>query len=125
MVDLRSHYLEYLATLNSRRFDDLAGYVADELVYNDGPMTLAEYRSLLEDDARRIPDLLYDVQNLVVDGDQVACRLRFDCTPVEPFQGREPTGTRVTFGEHVFYRFRENRIAEVWSLLDVDALRQG
>jgi predicted ester cyclase len=45
-----------------------------------------------------------------------------DCTPREPFQGRQPTGSRVVFAEHVFYRFHDDRITEVWSLLDVAAL---
>jgi predicted ester cyclase len=29
----------------------------------------------------------------------------------------------VAFAEHVFYRFRDGRIEQVWSLIDTDALR--
>ena len=121
---LERHYREYVAALNDRRFGDLPAFVADELVYNDAPLSAGQYRDLLEDDVRRIPDLSYDVQHLVVAGNHVAARLRFDCTPVEPFQGLEPTGFRVVFTEHVFYRFHEERIAQVWSLLDVAALQR-
>lgn len=121
-TELRAHYLGYLATLDARRWDDLPRFVADELVYNGMPRTGAQYREMLEDDVRRIPDLVFAVQHLAVDGDLVACRIGFDCTPVQPFQGRRPTGARVQFTEHVFYRFRQDRIVRVWSLLDVEAL---
>lgn len=123
-IDLREHYAHYIAVLNGRRFDELSTFVGDDLVYNDAPMTGRQYRELLDDDVRRIPDLYFDVQHLVVDGSEVACRLRFDCTPREPFHGFEPTGSRVVFTEHVFYRFHDDRIVRVWSLLDVAALRR-
>lgn len=87
-------------------------------------MTADEYRRLLEDDVRRIPDLFYDVESLVVDGNDVACRIRYECTPVEPFRGLRPTGSRISFTEHVFYRFQDGHIVQVWSLLDVDALHR-
>lgn len=123
-IDLREHYLNYIATLNERRFEDLPAFAADELVYDGAPMTGGQYRELLEDDVRRIPDLFFDVQHLVVDNGYVACRIGFDCTPREPFQGRQPTGSRVVFAEHVFYRFHYARITQVWSLLDVAALQR-
>jgi len=116
-------YLRYIDALNDRRFDDLPAFVAGELVYNDAPITGGQYRAMLEDDVRRIPDLFFDVQHLLVDGDQVACRLRFACTPVAVFQHLQPTGDPVVFTEHVFYRFRDDRIVQVWSLLDVAALQ--
>ena len=121
---LERHYLRYIDALNERRFDDLPAFVAEELVYNDAPISGGQYRDMLEDDVRRIPDLFFDVRHLVVAGDQVACRLRFECTPVEAFQGFQPTGHPVVFAEHVFYRFEGDRIVQVWSLLDVAALQR-
>ena len=50
--------------------------------------------------------------------DRVACRIVFDCTPRDRFLGFTPNGSRLRFAEHVFYRFRDNRIAEVSSLID-------
>ena len=123
-IDLKQHYSNYITTLNERRFDDLGIFVSDELVYNDATMTAGQYRELLEDDVRRIPDLFFDVQQCIVDDGYVACRIRFDCSPRESFRGLEPTGSRVVFDEHVFYRFQEDRIAQVWSLLDVAALER-
>jgi predicted ester cyclase len=118
-------YRDYLTVLNERRFDDLAGFVHDDLTYNDAPMTRRQYRDLIADDVAAIPDLFYAVETLVVSGDDVACRIRFDCTPVREFLGGiVPDGRRLSFTEHVFYRFREGRIEHVWSLIDRDAVRR-
>jgi predicted ester cyclase len=121
--DLEAVYRAYLDCLNTRDHDRLDRYVHDELRYNDRTLTREDYRSLLADDVARIPDLAYAVDLLVVRGDHVACRLWFDCTPRVTFHGIEPDGRRVAFAEHVFYRFESGRIAQVWSLIDLDAVR--
>jgi steroid delta-isomerase-like uncharacterized protein len=118
MPGLENVYHAYLAALNERRFDDLAEFVHDELTYNDAPMTRAQYRDLLAADAEAIPDLFYDARILVAAGDQVACRLLFSCTPQRQFLGFTPNGKRLTFAEHVFYTFRDARIAAVTSMID-------
>ncbi len=122
-MDLRRHYLAYLDALDERRFDDLVKYVADDLTYNDRPMTRQDYRDLLEGDVAAIPDLRFDVGILVVSDDRVACRIDFDCTPVAPFLGFDPPGHSVQFSEHVFYRYGDGRIVEVHSLIDREAIR--
>ncbi|WP_375492989.1 ester cyclase [uncultured Jatrophihabitans sp.] len=116
-------YRGYIAALNERRFDDLGRFVHDELTYNGESWTRERYRSLLADDVRRIPDLHYDVQVLVVSADHVAARLWFDCSPRDEFLGIDVRGRRVVFAEHVIYRFREGRIEDVWSLIDTDGMR--
>jgi predicted ester cyclase len=52
----------------------------------------------------------------------VACRLVFDCTPVREFLGFTPDGSRLRFAEHVFYDFRDGRIAAVTSMIDRAAI---
>jgi predicted ester cyclase len=122
--DLRRRYLDYLAVLNERRFDDLVEHVADDLTYNGSPMTRTDYRDLLERDVAAVPDLTYVPGLLVVEGDRVACRLDFDCTPVGTFLGIEAAGRRLRFAEHVFYRYDGPRFVEVRSLIDRDAVRR-
>lgn len=109
-------YRDYIATLNGRRFDDLHRFVHDRLTYNGEEWTRETYRALLADDVRKIPDLQYEIQLLVVDSDRVSCRLWFDCTPQQVFLGIDAEGRRISFAEHVFYHFREGRIDSVWSL---------
>jgi predicted ester cyclase len=121
---LERTYRRYLRALNERRFDDLVEFVHDELTYNDEAITREDYAALLTSDVRRIPDLHYAVDLLLVAGDHVSCRIAFDCTPEGDFLGVAVDGQRVSFVEHVFYRFRDDRIEQVWSLIDTDSIRR-
>lgn len=117
-ADLGTVYRAYLAALNERRLDDLVHFVHDELTYNGDALTRRQYRDLIAADIAAIPDLTYDARIVVVGGGRVACRIEFVCTPQHPFLGFSPTGQRLSFAEHVFYDFREGRIAAVTSLID-------
>lgn len=124
MPDAESFYRRYIAALNDRRLDDLGEFVQEELTYNGRPMTRLDYRNMIAGDIAAIPDLRFEIRLLVVAGDQVACRLHFDCTPRGEFLGLRPSGRRISFAEHVFYRLREGKIAEVWSLIDRSAVAE-
>ena len=117
-------YRNYLACLNDRRWSALGEYVADDVVHNGRALGLSGYRAMLEADTWAIPDLEFVAEILLADDPVVSCRLFFQCTPQHEFLGFEPTGQRVSFAEHVFYRFGDRRISEVHSLIDRDAIRQ-
>jgi predicted ester cyclase len=121
-TDLETRYRAYLDALNERRLDDLVLYVQDELSYNGEMMTRRQYRDLIAADITAIPDLIFDAHIVVASGDNVACRLVFDCTPQHEFLGYSPNGERLVFAEHVFYHFRGGRIAAVSSLIDRPAI---
>lgn len=121
-AELEAHYRRYIGYLNSRRTDELGEFVQDELTYNGEPRTRRDYQTLIAGDVAAIPDLYFDVRLLVVNADRVAARIVFNCTPKRTFRGLEPTDKKVSFAEHVFYRFQDGKIAEVWSLLDQAAI---
>lgn len=123
-ADLEATYRAYIAVLNDRRFGELAHYVHERITYNDEPLSRLQYEDLLAGDVQAIPDLAYQIQTLVVQGGQVACRLWFECTPREGFPGLEPTGARVAFAEHVFYEFEDGRIRRVRSVIDRSAVER-
>ena len=120
--DLETRYRAYLDALNERRLDDLVHYVQDELSYNGETMTRYQYQAMIAGDIAAIPDLTFDAHIIVASGDYVACRLVFDCTPEREFLGFTPHGERLSFAEHVFYHFRDGRIAAVSSLIDRSAI---
>ncbi|WP_242456256.1 ester cyclase [Mycolicibacterium sp. P1-18] len=122
--DLLEIYRSYLVCLNDRRWSALGEYVADDVVHNGRALGLSGYRAMLEADTHAIPDLEFVPKFLLADAPIVSCRLLFECTPQHAFLGFEPTGRRVSFVEHVFYRFDDRRIGEVWSVIDRDAIRQ-
>ncbi|KAJ3984209.1 hypothetical protein F5890DRAFT_67310 [Lentinula detonsa] len=119
---LEEHYRRYIGYLNERKTHDLSDFVHDELTYNDKPMSRADYQKYIGDDIARIPDLYFDIHHLLVSGDYVSSRIRFKCTPVKEFRGHSPNGQTISFVEHVFYRFEDGKIRQVWSLLDDQAI---
>lgn len=119
---LEAHYRRYISYLNDRKTHDLSDFAHEELTYNGKPMTRAEYQSYIADDIATIPDLYFDVQHLITSKDHVASRIMFNCTPVKQFRGHSPNGQKISFTEHVFYRFEDGKIREVWSLLDDSAI---
>jgi predicted ester cyclase len=121
-ADLETRYRAYLDALNERRLDNLVLYVQDELSYNGEIMTRRQYQDLIAADITAVPDLIFEAHLVVASGDNVACRLVFDCTPQHEFLGFSPNGERLIFAEHVFYHFRGGRIAAVSSLIDRSAI---
>ncbi|MGA5298898.1 ester cyclase [Nucisporomicrobium flavum] len=68
--------------------------------------------------------MFYDARIIVAADNRIACRILFECTPQGEFLGFSPNGQRLTFAEHVFYEFRDGRIAAVASLIDRFAVQQ-
>jgi len=115
-------YRRYLDCLNERRWDDLGQFVSDDVIHNGRPLGLSGYRAMLEADTAAVPDLMFNAELLVAQDDLVACRLNFQCTPLHRFLGFDPPGTPISFAEHVFYRLHDSKIAEVWSVIDIQAI---
>jgi predicted ester cyclase len=122
--DLLTIYRDYLRCLNARRWDELRHFVSDDVMYNGVRLRLSGYRAMLENDTRATPDLQFVPEILIADNQVVSCRLFFQCTPQHDFLGFEPTGGQVSFAEHAFYRFENGSIAEVWSVIDKEAVRE-
>jgi predicted ester cyclase len=119
---LSQHYRDYIACLNRQDWPNLHRFVADDARHNGRPFGLAGYRAMLERDFEEIPDLQFNIELLVCDPPHVASRLRFDCRPKGLFLGLPVNGRRVNFTENVFYEFRDERIVEVWSVVDKAAI---
>jgi predicted ester cyclase len=123
-AEFEAHYRRYISCLNNRRLDELDEFLHEELTYNGEPETRADYRARIAGDVAAIPDLYFDVHLIVVGGDQIACRLFYNCTPQSEWLGLQPNGKSISFAEQVFYKFRDGKIYEVWSLLDVASIAE-
>lgn len=124
-TSLKARYRQYLDCLNAQAWDRLGELVAQEVVYNDQCIGLAGYRAMLEHDYLTIPDLRFVSDLLLADPPWIACRLVFDCSPRGTFLGLETHGRRITFSEHVFYRFEQGKIVQVQSLIDEATVRRA
>jgi len=121
-AELSDIYRSYLACLNAQDWPQLAQFVDHDVHYNGERIGLFGYRALLERDFDQIPDLFFDIELLVCDPPHVASRLAFNCTPTGKFLGLDVNGKRVSFAENVFYEFRHEKIANVWSIIDKAAI---
>jgi len=121
-AELDARYRAYIACLNRRDWADLGRFVDEYVRHNGRPLGLAGYRAMLEDDHDRIPDLHYAIDLLVADPPRIAARLRFDVAPRADFLGLPVDGRRISFCENVFYAFADDRIREVWSIVDKQAI---
>ena len=121
-ADLADLYRNYIACLNRQDWPALGQFVHDDVAHNARPLGLSGYRAMLERDFRELPDLHFDIELLISDPPSIAARLKFDCSPVGTFLGLAVNGKRVSFCENVFYEFREDRIWQVWSVVDKAAI---
>lgn len=100
----------------------MAFFVEEDLFYNGGPYGLSGYLKLLKQNYEDIPDLQFNPEIIISDPPFIACRLKFDCTPIGNFLNLEIDGKRICFTENVFYEFRNSKILKVWSVIDKAAI---
>ncbi|WP_374250355.1 ester cyclase [Xanthobacter sp.] len=111
-------YKRYIACLNARNWSELRDFVTADVVHNGRSLGVDGYQEMLEKNYRDIPDLYFNVDQVVTNEKLVASRLRFDCSPIGEFLGMPVNGRHVVFHEHAFYTLREGKIAEVFSVID-------
>jgi predicted ester cyclase len=121
--ELRERYLGYIDCLNRQDWAHLGDYVADEVQRNGEVLGLGGYRTMLEGDFTAIPDLIFKIDFTVSEPPFVGARLIFDCTPEGELFGLPVNGKRVVFTENVFYRFANDKIKTVWSVIDQAAIK--
>ena len=121
-TDLSDVYRDYIACLNKQDWPKLGQFVDDEAIHNGRQVRLSGYRAMLERDFDEIPDLYFNVQMLISDPPYIASRIGFDCTPKGKFFGLPINGKRVSFAENVIYEFRNEKIVQVWSVIDKAAI---
>jgi predicted ester cyclase len=120
--ELRERYRGYIDCLNRQDWDHLGDYVADSVQRNGETLGLSGYRTMLEGDFAAIPDLVFTIDFIVSEPPHIAARLVFDCMPKGELFGLPVNGKRVSFTENVFYRFTNEKIETVWSVIDKAAI---
>jgi len=70
------------------------------------------------------PDLVWTIEDMVAEGDKVACRFvgrgshTGEAFPTRSLGSIPPSGTRVTVGEIAIYRVADGKVAECWAEVD-------
>ena len=70
-----------------------------------------------------LADYTCTILEIIEQGERAAVRLRFAGVHRGPFFGVEPTGREIAWAGAAFFGFSGGRIAELWVLGDVDAVK--
>jgi predicted ester cyclase len=102
--------------------------IADELIAPDilnhaappgsnrGPESMRQLITML---STAFPDMHYTIEEMVAEGDMVACRMTMSGTHQGPLIGIAPTGRSVRQQSQMhFLRFRNGKVIEHWAVRD-------
>jgi len=74
----------------------------------------AKLRAATERVHASLSDVAFDVEDVLVDGDQAVVRLTASATPIGDFMGVPAAGRRYTIGEMHWFRLRDGKVVEHW-----------
>lgn len=119
----------YADVLNQNRFAAAEKYIAPDAVEHDtlmgeGLNVLENVREHLSQFHTGFPDLKYEIQDVVLDGDRIAVRYRLTGTHRGRFLGIEATGRPIDIEGAEFWRLAKGKIVEHWNYLDSMILMQ-
>lgn len=126
-ADLSRNYHNYIDCINKQTMgENLSRFCHPTVWHNNRQLALSEYRHLMEDAQRAIPDIRFNVHSLIVDesAQRMAVRLEFTGVPALKWAGVKPSGKAVEFSEHVFYWLQDGKINRVLSLVDLATYRE-
>jgi len=123
--ELRDFYHNYVAAANSRDFDAISKMVNENVIINGKPQNrdgvIAGFKALVG----AVPDMTWKIEDLVINGNQIAARLLDTGTPRETtFFGSNPKGLVVEFSEFGSYKVLDGSFVEMWYLIDVAGISQ-
>ncbi|QDO06397.1 ester cyclase [Streptomyces sp. S1D4-23] len=122
--DLRTFYRRYLEALNAHQFDGMDVFINDRTTLNGEPATRDDLLAVQRQDVDAVPDLHWELQELLFDGDRLAARLVNTGTPVKPWLGVAPTGASFEIVEYAIYQVRDWRFVHMTALHDAGELRR-
>ena len=123
-AQLKEFYRQYLACCNEHCLSGLTEFVHDPIQFNGTSTPLAQYTQAIASFIQAFPDFHWTLEDIVVEGDTLAVRLRDTGTHQGEWLGLAPTGRRMTTQEVGFYQIRDGKIAAMWYVLDVPTAKQ-
>jgi steroid delta-isomerase-like uncharacterized protein len=97
----------------------LHGNPPDPSVVGSGPQIVKQNIASLR---KAFPDIMFTIQQMIVQGDMVAVRWTFTGTNTGPFGDQPATNKKATIAGMHFFRFANGKIVESWSVFDMMSL---
>lgn len=111
----------FLEKMGAGRFDKLDEIYGEGFVAH-GPTrdyTLEEDNASGKEWRKACPDLQVSVRQTVADGDKVAVHWNAKCTNTVAAAGLPGKGGRANVDGMTFFRFKDAKIVEEWSIMDI------
>ncbi|MGW5365264.1 ester cyclase [Actinopolymorpha pittospori] len=121
--ELRELYRRYVEMANTRDFDGMRELLHDEVILNGTPVASDAIITEFHKHTDAVPDIHWEIQELLVDGGHIAARALDTGTPEQEWNGLAPTGASFSFAEVAFYEVVDGRFKHMWYMMDVDSLR--
>ena len=122
---LRTWYLRYIAALNAHEFDGMDEFISDQVLLNGEPGTRDDVIAVQKHDIDAVPDLHWEIQELLFDRDRIAVRVINTGTPAKEWLGVPPSGASFKIVEYAIYKVSNGRFTQMTALHNsADLLRQ-
>jgi steroid delta-isomerase-like uncharacterized protein len=72
---------------------------------------------------KAFPDVKFVIEEIVQQGDRLAARVTLEGTHRAEFTGIPATGKRMKVYDFAMYRIADGKITDIWSLIDMQAMR--
>jgi steroid delta-isomerase-like uncharacterized protein len=120
--ELRDWYRRYIAELNAHRFDGMDEFIHDRVLLNGEPGTRADVLAVQRQDVDAVPDLHWEIKEMLFDRDRLAIRAVNTGTPAKEWLGVPPSGASFEIVEYAIYKISDGRFAQMTALHDSAAL---
>lgn len=112
---------------NQERFETIEPLFAETFTFHvrgtDRTMTVDDLREIVRRWHVGFPDLRFEIHAAVASGDRAAIHATLRGTHDGPWGDLDATGRSISVEHMFFFRLEDERLVEVWELLDRDALR--
>jgi len=123
--ELRDWYMRYTEALNAHEFDRMGEFINDQVLLGDQPGTRDDVVAVLKGIVDAVPDIRWEVEELLFDRDGIAVRAINTGTPVKEWLGVPASGASFKIVEYAIYKVRDGRFVQMTNLHDsAEMLRQ-
>jgi len=125
-ADNKALFLRFVDAWNSRDVNRMFEFWAPDLVHHhrDGDYGRDDVFTLMSGFMDAFPDLRFEVEQVVADGEFVSARMKARATHQKDFAGFPATGREVAVTVMGMVRIADGQIAEHWNVMDELALMQ-
>ncbi len=113
---------EFIDGLNDNDWEAMARHIGEDYTFHNFMGTFhgpEEFHQGLQGFYEAFPDLKLHLEEQIVEGDRVVNRVRLTGTHEGEFVGVPGTGKVVDSTAMALYRFKDDKIVEMWAMWDV------